>query len=238
MAEVLATKENIKDAKEFLIYGVENFNRKVVDSFIEKNAKFHFKSGLAPQITRTAHAGACKWCLALEGSYDYPKVPKDIYRRHTYCRCIVEYLPIKGKRQSVHTKRWIETNNSGRIKRNSLSNNKKRKTLKKPNILTKNFVKGSGKNYPIKISNSQYAKFDSKEVTNVVAIAGYQTSEDIKDLNRLENLYGQPKRMWQKVGGRTFIKFNKERMDVEIHWYEVNKIRKEIKVKKIFDDES
>lgn len=36
MAEVLATKENIKDAKEFLIYGVENFNRKVVDGFLLK----------------------------------------------------------------------------------------------------------------------------------------------------------------------------------------------------------
>ena len=37
---------------------------------------------------------------------DYPDVSQDGYRRHKTCRCAVEYVPGKGKRQDVWSKKW------------------------------------------------------------------------------------------------------------------------------------
>lgn len=87
---------------------VKTYSQSVVDESIRKNAEFHYKAGLSPEIIRSAAAGCCEWCTAVEGKYPYPNVPKDIYRRHNFCRCQVEYDPKTGKRQDVHTRRWSD----------------------------------------------------------------------------------------------------------------------------------
>jgi len=85
---------------------VVNFSQAVVEDSIKANAEFHYKSGLSAKIVRTPEAGACEWCREVAGTYDYPDVPEDVYRRHERCRCIVEYDPSEGKRQNVWSKRW------------------------------------------------------------------------------------------------------------------------------------
>ena len=65
-------------------------------------------AGLRPRVIRTAESHCCKWCSALAGTYDYPRVPKDVYRRHERCRCRVEYDPGEGRRQNVWNKTWTE----------------------------------------------------------------------------------------------------------------------------------
>ena len=87
---------------------VVTFSESIVDEFIEENASFHYKSGLSPKIVRIPEAGACKWCKAVAGTYRYPDVPKDVFRRHDFCRCVVDYTPGDGKWQNVHNKRWKE----------------------------------------------------------------------------------------------------------------------------------
>lgn len=87
---------------------VKTFSESIVDDSVKKNAEMHYNAGLSPQIIRTAAAGCCEWCTAVEGKYRYPDVPKDIYRRHKFCRCQVEYDPRNGKRQDVHTRRWSD----------------------------------------------------------------------------------------------------------------------------------
>lgn len=85
---------------------IVNFSQSVVDDFIKANAEFNFKSGLHPKITRTIVGKPCKWCKSLAGSYDYPDVPDDVYKRHSNCRCTVDYHPGSGRRQNVHSKKW------------------------------------------------------------------------------------------------------------------------------------
>ena len=53
--------------------------------------------------------GCCDWCRSLAGTYSYPNVPPDVYKRHRNCRCTVDYYPTgKGKRQDVWSKEWID----------------------------------------------------------------------------------------------------------------------------------
>lgn len=87
---------------------VVTYSRGVVDSVLKANVDFQGKSGLAPKVIRKASYRCCEWCSRLAGSYTYPDVPLDVYRRHGNCRCVVEFDPGTGKRQNVHTKQWTE----------------------------------------------------------------------------------------------------------------------------------
>lgn len=111
----LASEESFDDVRWLLEEPVVNFTQSIIDDSIQKNAEFHHKVGLSPKIVRRVVGHPCKWCKSLEGSYNYPEVPKDIYRRHGNCRCTVDYHPGNGKRQNVHTKRWAESQKSAKI---------------------------------------------------------------------------------------------------------------------------
>jgi hypothetical protein len=75
--------------------------------------EFQGRSWLTPKVIRRAERKCCKWCSDLDGIYDYPNIPDDVYRRHDRCRCTVEYDPADGKRkrQNVHTKKWTDEAN-------------------------------------------------------------------------------------------------------------------------------
>ena len=111
----LASEESFDDVKWLLVDPIVIFSQSIVDDSIRKNAEFHHKVGLSPKIVRRVVGHPCKWCKSLEGSYNYPEVPKDIYRRHGNCRCTVDYHPGNGKKQNVHTKRWAESQKSAKI---------------------------------------------------------------------------------------------------------------------------
>jgi len=92
---------------------VVNFSQNVVDNHIKANADFHYKSGLKPKIIRTTSGKCCDWCDKLAGVYFYPKVDKDVFRRHDRCDCTVDYYPGDGKRQDVWTKKLTDLSHSG-----------------------------------------------------------------------------------------------------------------------------
>ncbi|MGN0707097.1 MAG: hypothetical protein ACI4JC_03785 [Faecalibacterium sp.] len=108
--------EKFEDAAWVLDEPVRTFSRMTVDDTLKANVDFQGKAGLRPQVIRTAESECCKWCSSLAGTYTYPDVPRDVYRRHNRCRCRVEYDPGSGRRQSVWTKEWTE-NDSERQER-------------------------------------------------------------------------------------------------------------------------
>lgn len=112
MINRLSYEEKFDDVAWMLDEPVVNFSNNVVDKFIKANAEFQYKAGLSAKIIRTSTGNCCEWCDAIAGTYTYPKVPKDLYRRHKNCDCVVEYFPAKGsenfgKHQNSHTKKWI-----------------------------------------------------------------------------------------------------------------------------------
>ena len=86
---------------------VVNFTQTVVDEVIKANVDFQGESGLSPKIIRTTDsAKACDWCKRQAGTYEYPNVPQDVYKRHDRCRCTVEYVPDGVSKQNVWSKEW------------------------------------------------------------------------------------------------------------------------------------
>lgn len=100
------SSEEFEKVEWLLDEPIVNFSQSVVEDSIKDNAEFHDAVGLPAKIVRTVDSNPCKWCQDIAGIYEYPDVPDDVYRRHERCRCIVEYVPVKGRKQNVWTKQW------------------------------------------------------------------------------------------------------------------------------------
>lgn len=117
--DIVSGKDKYDEIAYMLDEPIVNFTLSVVDAAIKANADFQYKAGLSPKIKRTSTGKCCEWCNKLVGVYDYEKVSdtgNDVFRRHKYCRCLVEYEPGNGKRQNVHTKQWKKEEKSDKIK--------------------------------------------------------------------------------------------------------------------------
>lgn len=112
----ISSDEDFADVEFLLKEPIVNFSQSIVDDAIKTNAGFHSKSGLRPKIIRKLDGrNACNWCKNLAGSFDYDEAPDDIYRRHERCRCTVEYIPDKSKRQDVWSKVWKDPGRERKI---------------------------------------------------------------------------------------------------------------------------
>ena len=96
--------EFFDDVKWILDEPIKNFTQSIVDDVIEKNIGFHKGLGLTPKVTRIVQGDCCDWCKEVAGIYYAPDIPDDVYRRHRFCRCTVEYDPGDGKKKSAWKK--------------------------------------------------------------------------------------------------------------------------------------
>jgi hypothetical protein len=111
----LASEEKFEDVSWLFGEPIVNFSQSIIDDSIQKNAEFHYKSGLQPEIVRKSYFHCCDWCQEVQGSYKYPRVPRDVYRRHQRCRCTVDYDPKSGKVKDIWSKIWRKTDESDKI---------------------------------------------------------------------------------------------------------------------------
>lgn len=137
--------DDFNQGKWLLDEPIINFSQSIVDDTIKRNADFQHKAGLKPKIIRKEVGNCCSWCKEVVGVYEYPDVPEDVYKRHRFCRCTVDYLPGNGKKQDVWSKKWIDVDKDDKIivrkELNKIPNSTlNRHTLKK--LADKNWTPG------------------------------------------------------------------------------------------------
>ena len=104
-------------------------------------------------------------------------------------------------------------------------------------IIVGKSVGASGKNYPVKLPTGNHAKLaEGTEITGIKAIAGKGTNTPIRVAGLLENNYGIKAAEWKKVRGTGFVKTGGIVRKAELHWYEADDTRVEMKVKRYFDE--
>ena len=104
-----AVKDNDTDHDQMirtLCANAENFCMKTSDDAVMANAKAHFNAGMTPVIVRkTYNPDACPYCRSLAGTYKYPVLDDDVYKRHRNCFCSVTFSEDGGRTvQDVWTK--------------------------------------------------------------------------------------------------------------------------------------
>lgn len=104
----LCSYENFDDAKWIMGSPTVNFCQSICEDSIKENAEMQYKTGLKAVVVRIAEPKCCEWCTSLEGEYEYPDVPDEVYQRHENCRCTVIYKPDKDASnfQDVWSKQW------------------------------------------------------------------------------------------------------------------------------------
>lgn len=118
----ISSEEKYEDISWILEEPVTNFTQSIVDDAIKRNAEFQYKAGLKAKIIRKSTGHCCDWCEEVAGEYEYPDVPKDVYRRHRFCRCTVEYDPGNGRRQNVHSRKWRDIGKEDKFEKRKITN--------------------------------------------------------------------------------------------------------------------
>ena len=116
----ISTADNFDSAKWRLGEPIVIFSQSIIIDSIRENAKFQYDAGLGPKIVRQSTGKCCDWCNQVVGSYEYPDVPKDVYKRHDYCRCKVDYV-LARYRRNVHNnnkgkRRYVQDEYGGYVK--------------------------------------------------------------------------------------------------------------------------
>lgn len=107
------------DAVNLILRGepFRNFCHSFYDEFVEQNVTFRHRAGVKSLIIRRNLGGCCEWCQNLAGIYVYGEEPKDVYRRHDSCRCLVTSKFEGRGYEDVWSKKEFETQKEARITR-------------------------------------------------------------------------------------------------------------------------
>lgn len=162
--ERFSKEDKFDDVKWLLGDPIVNFTQSIVDDSIKKNAEFHAKAGLQPKIVRKTAGRCCKWCQSLAGSYNYPDVPKDVYRRHQNCRCTVDYKPGDGKKKNIWSKKVTADSKNKREQRRQMNIDIRDNNRKSDRIEYLGFAKKlDSKFVPVSLAKFQELKYNDVE---------------------------------------------------------------------------
>lgn len=100
--------------KKIVFETSETLSQSIRDNTTKENAEFRAKENIREYVIREAVGGCCPWCEDLVGKYIYGQQPKDFFRRHANCTCIVSHVSEKGY-QNVWNKKTFDSQRDLRI---------------------------------------------------------------------------------------------------------------------------
>lgn len=95
---------------------IENLVESFYNAFLEANIRARADAGIKEMVIRETLGECCPWCQNLAGIYEYGTEPKDIFKRHDNCTCIVTFRTEEGY-TDVWTNEKFERERDARIAR-------------------------------------------------------------------------------------------------------------------------
>lgn len=95
----------------------------------------------------------------------------------------------------------------------------------------------AAKNYSVRLPDGNHTKFaEGTKITKIRVFAGKGTNTPIRDRFYLESTYGIKADKWQKVRGEGTVVFKGKNRAAELHWYEAEGEKVDMKVKRWLDE--
>ena len=192
--------KSVEEAQGYFGEPVVNFHMHGYDSWVQTNAKFRADAGMKSQIIRRGHFGMCAWCAALTGTFEYggDDMPKDVFRRHKYCKCVVVFTSERGKFRDVHSKVEYGAIRDARVARLQQLDLERRKKEDAKKVVRDRVKNGE---YNLTLLKQKYAEHvdGTPQYKNTAKERGIEPSRltvSYEEAQRLINLYsgtGEPK---------------------------------------------
>ena len=144
-------------------------------------------------------------------------------RNDCRCRCFLEYTLMSVEKFEELTGKSVDKSGVSGI-------------IKTDEVIGRS-VGASAKNYPVKLPDGNHAKFaEGSTISKIKVFAGDGTDTPIRNAIYLECDYGIPAEKWQKVRGEGTVVFEGKNRIAEIHWYEADNEKYDMKVKRWLDE--
>ena len=179
---------------------IVNFHMHGYDSWVQANAKFRADAGMESKIIRRGHFGMCAWCAALVGTFEYygDDMPKDVFRRHRNCKCVVLFTSGRGKVRDVHSKIEYSHIRDARVARHRQVAQEQREREEHKKIMRDRVKNGE---YNLTLLKQKYAEHvaGTPQYKNTAKERGIEPSRltiSYEEAQRIINLYsgaGEPK---------------------------------------------
>lgn len=132
---------------------------------------------------------------------------------------------------------------SGAKRKNSEKSSERLEKLDKNDIIKSRgitigkSVGAAGKNYPVRLPNGNHTRLaEGTKITKVKVFAGKGTDTPTRNRFHLESMYGIKADEWQKVRGEGVVICDGKNKKAELHWYEADGERVQMKVKRYYDE--
>lgn len=144
-------------------------------------------------------------------------------RNDCRCRCFLEYTLMSVEKFEELTAKSVDKSGGSGI-------------IKTDEVIGRS-VGAAGKNYPVKLPDGNHSKFaEGSTISKIKVFAGDGTDTPIRNAIYLECDYGIPAEKWQKVRGEGTVVFEGKKRIAEIHWYEADNEKYDMKVKRWLDE--
>lgn len=145
-------------------------------------------------------------------------------RNDCRCRCFLEYTLMSVEQFEELTGKSVDKSGGSGI-------------IKTDEVIGRS-VGASAKNYPVRLPNGNHAKFaEGSTISKIKIFAGNGTDTPIRNVIYLESDYGIPAEKWQKVRGEGIVVFEGKNRTAELHWYEADNEKYDMKVKRWLDED-
>lgn len=186
------------------------------------------------------NGGCCPICEALKGKHfkvDKMSVGENAPPMHPHCRCSTA-----AYEDSKDYEAWLDFLDKGgtTAEWNELKNKKiLTNSSKGGKIISFDIGRSIGaaaKNYPVRMPNGrQHCKLAEGQTIKGKVFAGKGTAVEIRDKFDLAAIYNIPADEIQKVSGEGVVVIKGKEKKAELHWYEVNGERYDMKIKRFLE---